>query len=425
MKVVFSSPILSRSGYGNRSRDIAKALINLNYDVIFTPVSWGSTPNDAIISEDIRSRIIYDNNFDQPDLYIQCALPNEFTPNGKFNIGITAGIESTICNPSWIEGCNRMDLVLVSSNHSKHVLENSKFEKKNDDEILKLELQTPTRVLFEGIDLNTFKCIESENELDIPEQFAFLFVGHWLKGKIGEERKNIGGLIDTFLNTFKRVKPDQKMPALILKTSYAGFNETNYIEIKNQIKTRYKKLRKKGYTGKLPSIYVLRGNMTDEEINNLYNNKKVKAMVSFTRGEGFGRPLLEFTLTGKPVIASDWSGQKDFLNKEYSILLPGNLTQVHPSTVDDWIIPESKWFTVDYNIAAQKMLDCFTKYDSFLEKSKGSIEYTKNNFSLLNMQELLGIFINDKDKFVKEKLILTESPKRIELKLPKNLVMSE
>ena len=59
----------------------------------------------------------------------------------------------------------------------------------------------------------------------------------------------------------------------------------------------------------------LRLELISEELNELYNHPKVKAMVSTTKGEGFGRPLLEFSLTGKPIMASGWSGHLDFLHK--------------------------------------------------------------------------------------------------------------
>ena len=45
--------------------------------------------------------------------------------------------------------------------------------------------------------------------------------------------------------------------------------------------------------GKCPNIYLVHGDFTDDEMNQLYNHPKVKVHVSFTHGEGFGRPLLE------------------------------------------------------------------------------------------------------------------------------------
>jgi hypothetical protein len=50
----------------------------------------------------------------------------------------------------------------------------------------------------------------------IDESFAFLSVGHWLAGQLGEDRKNLSGLLHCFFNTYKNTK---NTPALILKTS--------------------------------------------------------------------------------------------------------------------------------------------------------------------------------------------------------------
>ena len=55
-------------------------------------------------------------------------------------------------------------------------------------------------------------------------------------------------------------------------------------------------------------------------MNELYNHPKVKAMVSMTKGEGYGRPLAEFGLSKKPIIASGWSGQCRFPNSRYILL---------------------------------------------------------------------------------------------------------
>ena len=87
------------------------------------------------------------------------------------------------------------------------------------------------------------------------------------------------------------------------------------------------------------------GFLTDEEMNQLYNHPKIKSMITLTKDDGFGRPLLEFSMTGKPIIASNWSGHKDFLPMDKAIMLGGKLTQVHESAVDDFILKDSKWFT--------------------------------------------------------------------------------
>ena len=54
-----------------------------------------------------------------------------------------------------------------------------------------------------------------------------------------------------------------------------------------------------------PNIYILDGDFTNEEMNSIYNHPQVKAHVSFTHGEGFGRPLLEACISGKPLSHQD------------------------------------------------------------------------------------------------------------------------
>jgi glycosyltransferase involved in cell wall biosynthesis len=407
-QVLIVGSFASRSGYGNHSRDIAHSFIDIgNYDVKLLPTQWGSTPNDALHPSNPRDlklieRLIQPESITQkPDIFVQISIPNEFQPNGHFNIGITAGIETTQCKPEWIEGCNRMDCIIATSEHSKKVFELTKYEKRDSNSnavVGALELQVPCHVLFEGVDLTVYKelttdekknYIELNDELDtLAEPFAFLFCGHWLQGELGHDRKDVGALVKTFLETFKD-RDVKNRPALILKTSGAGFSEIELFDIQHKINQIQQSVGV-GRGGVYPTVKILYGDLTDDEMNALYNHKKIKAMISFTKGEGFGRPLLEFTTTGKPVIASNWSGQVDFLNPDHAFLLPGVVGQVHRSAANEWIMSESSWFTVDYNYASQLIRDLFDNYEKYLEKSKKHIGITKNNFSMEKMTEKLN-----------------------------------
>ena len=109
----------------------------------------------------------------------------------------------------------------------------------------------------------------------------------------------------------------------------------------------------------LPNIYLLHGEFTDEEMNSIYNHSKIKAMVSLTKGEGFGRPLLEFSLTNKPIITTNWSGHTDYLNADFTTLLPGNMTKIHPSAANNMLLAEADWFSVDYGQVGYHLKDMF------------------------------------------------------------------
>ena len=404
--IVFAGPINSRSGYGARSLDIARTLVDGGYNVGFILTSWGNCPNNVLDKNnpqdnEILSRIITTGLNYKPSVFLQCTIPNEFQPIGIYNIGITAGIETDTCRLEWIEGCNKMDLVLVSSNHARNVFKNIKFDKvdkQTQQSIEQIGLTTKCEVLIEGCDVGVYtpKNITSIPSLDNLPKFNFLCVGHWLQGDLGADRKDIGMLIHTFLNTFIQIHP-KNQPGLVLKVSGAGFSITEKEAIITKIEA-IKKMVKNATTSKnpLPPIYLLYGDLTDLEMNSVYNHPAIKAMVSFTHGEGFGRPLLEFKTTNKPIVASGWSGHVDFLDKETSVLLPGQLAQVPHSAVNDWIIAESRWFNVDYNVAAQFLFDMFKNYDKYLDKSRKNNTFVKNNFSTANMTEQLNSFIQDK-----------------------------
>ena len=412
---VISCPYDTYSGYGARSRDIVKSIINTNrYDVKLLPQRWGSTSFNFCTDHPEWS---YLNDLTitkmetKPDVWMQITIPNEFQPVGKYNIGCTAGIEATICKPEWIEGLNRMDVNWVSSTFAKGVFESVNYEKRNKqtqelEKIIKVE--KPIEVIFEGANLDVYKPI-SGGEIktidfqDIKESFCFLNVGHWIQGDFGHDRKNLALLIKAFYETFKG--PNSPKPALILK---ASMGVASYIS-RDSILDKIKNIRDTVNSPTLPNIYLLNGEFDDGEMNELYNHPKVKAMVSLTKGEGFGRPLLEFSLTGKPIIASGWSGHLDFLKPEFSTLIGGELENVHSSAANQWLVPEAQWFKPSESSIGKNLKECYKKYKQFILKAKQQKQFSKSNFSYDKMEELV-------DKTLKSSL--PDFPSQVDFKLP-------
>tara|TARA_B100000745_G_C20017736_1_gene345968 strand:- start:78 stop:722 length:645 start_codon:yes stop_codon:yes gene_type:complete len=146
---------------------------------------------------------------------------------------------------------------------------------------------------------------------------------------------------------------------------------------------------KKLVKGNLPNIYLIHGELSDEEMNELYNHPRIKAMVSLTRGEGYGRPLLEFTQAKKPIIASGWSGQKDFLDKDLSILLPGKIKKLEKESINQWFIPDSQWFDVDLKAVRFTLNTVYKDYEKYLNLAKKQGTINKEKFSYAKMKEAL------------------------------------
>ena len=230
-----------------------------------------------------------------------------------------------------------------------------------------------------------------------------MFVGHWLQGDLGEDRKNVGLLIKAFYETFKN---RSKKPALILKTSMGG---TSYMDREEMLK-RIAAIRKTVNSVNIPNIYLLHGEFSDQEINQLYNHPKVKAMVSLTKGEGFGRPLLEFSLVKKPILVSDWSGHLDYLDSDFVTLIPGELKPVHKSALVPGIILENaQWFSPDPGMLGARMRDVFENYKNYTDGAKRQAYRSKTEFSYDKMKEKLDELLTK---------LVPEFPKEVKLQLP-------
>ena len=418
--MVVTAPVGTRSGYGAHSRDICRSLIDLDkFDIRIWPVRWGSTPQNALSEQNpqdlpIIKRLLQTPEIErQPDIHVHIVVPNEFQNIAKYNIGITAGIETTACPPNWIEGLNKMDLNIVPAQFVKNTIENTKFDKHDENtkqKIGELMNQKPVEVLFEGVDTEVYKKTNefSKDLVDefklVKEDFCFLHVGHWLQGNIGEDRKDISMLVKTFYETFKNQK---NQPALILKTSGATPCIIDREEILDKIDSI-----KSQIVGELPNIYVLHGDLRDEEMNQLYNHPKVKAHVSFTHGEGFGRPLLEATLSEKPVIASNWSGQTDFLNTD-SVLLPGSMIDVPKNSFPkEFVVKGAKWFQVNYSYASSVLKEVHKNYSKYVMKAKKQAIVNKSKFTLDQMTKTLDDILN------KHLPKFEPQPQKVDLKLP-------
>ena len=412
--LIFQAPVATRSGYGDHSRDLLHSLYKLDkFDIKIISTRWGMTPMDALNYDNEFHKWIVDNIIPEvkskPDIYMQVTVPNEFQQIGYYNIGITAGIETTHCSIDWIAGCNRMDMIIVPSEHSKNILASTVFNEASRDTgqlIKQHRIERPIEVLFEGFDENDFgtDVVANISELDeVKEDFAFLFVGHWLKGDLGEDRKNVGMMIKTFAVAFKNEKVK---PALILKTSSAGFSVMGREELVKKIRHTL------GEDYGKVSVYLLHGDLTQSQMNGLYEHPKVKAMINFTKGEGFGRPMLEFSLTGKPIIVSNWSGHLDFL-KDGAVLLEGELKNVHDSAADQFLLKESQWFNVNISKALTKIKDVYKNYEKYKIAAFQLGKQNKQNFSLSNMTKLFDSILSKYGVYTKKQ------PMFQKLELPK------
>ena len=406
--MLITAPVSSRSGYGAHARDLVRSFLDSNeYDIKITDVRWGECPRNALDINNKNDKKIIDCIMrggdlpKQPEIYIDIRIPNEFEKHGsQLNIGITAGTETDVVSQKWLEGCNKMDLVIVPSQHAASGFLKTVYDKVQNlpngqqQVVDQIRLQKPIEVLFEGSDENIYKPLKKD-EIDseffdmlnekVPEKFAFLSVGQWTQGGFGEDRKDLGRTIKVFYETFANKK---KQPALILKTSgatYSILDREQCLSKINKVKDMFPK------DWKLPNVYLLHGDLSDTEMNYLYNHPKVKSFMSLTHGEGYGRPLQEATMTGLPVIAPNWSGHLDFIDSDKSMLISGELKQIPKSMVwNDILIEQSKWFVGDERQFGQAMEFSFENQNKINKRAKSLMDKNRSKFTLSKMSESLN-----------------------------------
>ena len=326
--VILRAPLLSCSGYGTHSRQVYRWLKSKGVNVVTQVVPWGIT--SWMINPDMSNGLVGQIMKDskdfkgQADLSIQVQLPNEWNPSlAKRNEGISAYIETDQCNPQWIAKTNAMDMVIVPSEHAKQCILNTS------------PVNTPVHVIPESF----YDEITGKNkkiDLSLETKFNFLMLGQLTGNNPYNDRKNTFNTIKWICEEFK----NDKDVGVIIKTNSGKNTKIDRNVTEKVLKSVIKEVRK----GEYPKIYLLHGNMSPEEVASLYKDKNVSALISLTRGEGYGLPLLEAAASDLPVIATNWSGHLDFLNHGKFIKVGYSLQPIHGTRVDGKLfLKNMKW----------------------------------------------------------------------------------
>lgn len=332
--VLLRGPVFTQSGYGVHTRQIARWL--LSHDDITLRVGalqWGHTPwitnrgpKGRLIDRLMERSVPVDS---QPDVSFQVQLPNEWDPKiARFNVGISACVETDICHPSWPECCNKMNAIVVPSNHAKNVLLRSG------------NVNVPLYVIPEAyVDDCAAPELTGVELPDFSTPFNFLVFGQLTGDNPFNDRKNLFFTIRWLCEVFA----DDPDVGIVLKANAGRNTRIDRQKLHAIVRQIVSETRK----GLNPRIHVLHGAMNDREVAALYRHPTVKALVTLTRGEGFGLPILEAAASGLPVIATGWSGHTDFLNRGKYVKIHHQLDQIHPSRVDGNIfLKEAKWANV-------------------------------------------------------------------------------
>lgn len=379
--VILRAPVLTQSGYGVHSRQILKWLLSKQdeYQVWIEALPWGSTPwyvdrkaLGGLVEEIMKRTVKTPENF-VPDISVQVQLPNEWNPNlAKFNVGVTAAVETDRCNPEWIQAINTMDLIIVPSEHVKKTLFNT-------GAIQKKVVVIP-EAFIEEVEKEDLSHVSLP---DFDTKFNFLVFGQITGTSDLQDRKNTFRTIKWLCESFKK----NKDVGIVLKANTGRNTAKDRVQTKALVGNILKECRKNGEEG--PPVYLLHGSMNDSEVAALYRHPSIKALVAFTRGEGYGLPILEAAASDLPIMATDWSGHLDFLNRGKFIKIDYELKEIDKSKVDGKLFMEGTKWAEPKETAAKKALKLFhSQPEKPQEWAKDLGQKIRENYSQSKINEL-------------------------------------
>ncbi len=365
--VLIRGPLLNSAGYGVHSRQIFSYAQSRGHNIVSQVTPWGICPyyinpeyEDGLIGDIINS---CSNDSTSYDVSFQIQLPNEWDSEiANFNIGVTAGVETDKCHPEWVNCLNKMDLVIVPSKHTKKTFENSG------------KITTKIEVIPEYIQPAILEKKLDPMELEVNTKFNFLMFGLITGQSPDTDRKNTFYGIKWLCEAFK----DDPDVGIIIKTN---LGRMSVIDRGDTLKV-LNKLLKEVRVGKYPKFYLSHGRMTVEELSAFYRSPNINVLVSFTRGEGYGLPLLEAASSSLPVMVTNWSGHTDFLNNIKFSSFEYDLINIHPERVDNTIFVDgAKWAHPRVEDVKKRLIKIKKSYKTPLEWAKNGSNYINKNFN--------------------------------------------
>lgn len=383
-KILISGPILSRSGYGEMARFAYRSLKNReDVDLYLLPTSWGNTGWLHEINEErqlidaliVKTQVLLQQTNNQPqfDVSIQVSIPNEWKKMAPVNIGYTAGIETTLISPAWLQPSQQMDKIIAISEHAKSGFINTVFGNQQGQQF---KVTTPVEVVH----LPYRNLPKQELQLDLKHDFNFLSVCQW------GPRKNLDQTLVGFLEEFRNEEV-----GLVLK-----INTANDSIMDRELTDKRLKVLLQSYPNRKCSVTLVHGHLKDEQMESLYTHPKIKAIISTTHGEGFGLPLLEAAANELPVIATDWSGHTDFLyvteedgtKKRMFGKVDYELKQIDQSHVWQGVLEAgSQWAYPKMVSYKDKLRDCYKDYGRYKSQAKKLSPWIKESFDSVKLHD--------------------------------------
>jgi glycosyltransferase involved in cell wall biosynthesis len=306
-KVLLVGPVCNLSGYSEHARLMLDSLLMCedSIDLYVQVTQWAKSTYSEKYHNKYKHLIqktqnLFQSKVDQSgnvrldgyfDASYQVCAPNEFRKISDSDVGVTAALETTAAPEEWIPNCNMMKHIFVVSEHAKKNLKNSKGTGGT-------KITTPITVIPFGFD-SAIDRADVYGDLELTTKFNFLTVSQFAP------RKNIENLIRWFVEEFE----DESDVGLIIKAHFHNNSTLDFYTCRNSLQGLLTNVS----TERKCKVYLVHGNLSEQQMMSLYDPSVVDCYLTTTHGEGFGIPIFNSACNGIPVIATNWSGHLDFL----------------------------------------------------------------------------------------------------------------
>lgn len=319
MNILLIAPYRTYSGWGEGSKNLAKALHTLDHNLAIRPIYMSNEIDREFDDEELLE--LEKAQYDKYDVIIQRVLPNIFrrSPNVK-NVLACVFETSNIHTTPWWRHLNLTDAILVPS----------KQEKIN---LLDDGIKSKVYNVSEAIDISKYDK-EYEQLPELKDTFNFYFIGELI------ERKNLKALLMAFHREFRPNEPVN----LVIKTS--GDPQQVYnkiIEIKSNLRI-YQSL------DKYKKEVVICGYLSQKDLHNLHRSCHCLVMPSY--GEAYCRPVVDALGYGNTPIVTNNTGMTDYITPLNGYIVPSRLEPVYTAQP-----PISNIYTTKENWANINILD--------------------------------------------------------------------
>ena len=385
-KVLVRGPALSRSGYGEHTRFVLRALREYGdeFDTYLINTPWGGT---SWMYEDNKEREWIDSlllkTIDagttlQADFSLQVTVPNEWVRICHKNIGVTAGIETDRVSDAWVRGTHMVDKIIVPSEHSKNGFLGAQTSVKDplSGAARDITVDTP-------IDVVSFphKPVAPVNlsrlEESINTEFNFLSVAQM------SPRKNLETSLVAFLEEFH----NEDNVGYVLKVN---IRNNSIVDLDNTRVALGSLLQ--NFPERKCKVYLTHGNFTEQEMSGLYSSDKIDCYLTASHGEGFALPVFEAASHALPIVAPNWGGYVDYTtfkpttrsknSKSHLVGVDYKVSPVQDEAVWSGVIEKSSnWCFTDVADLKVKMRSVYTDTKKYNSQAKKLQKHILNNFS--------------------------------------------